>query len=189
MLGIKKLNDNELLSAIKKGDKNALLQLYKDNFVMIKNYVVNNSGKPEDAEDVLQDACIVVWEKVSKGQFELSAKLSTFVFSVCKNLWLKKINKNERITPLYNSNTENMSENQTSFSNENLNIVQEMIQTLGEKCRQILILFYFDGLDMVKIANQLNYNNADTAKAKKHQCFKQLQENFLRKYNKNDFEI
>ncbi len=187
MLGTKKLNDVQLIEAIKKGDRNALIQLYRDNYLSMKNYVLNNNGRQDDAEDVLQDACIVVWEKTQNGEFILTSKLSTFVFSVSKNLWLKKLNKQSKNMPIDDMNHEKMSDKNTSFDKEKLHHVKEMIQTLGEKCQSILTYFYFDGLDMSTIANILNYNNADTAKAKKHQCFKQLQESFLAKYDKTDF--
>ena len=47
-------------------------------------------------------------------------------------------------------------------------------------------MFYFEGFDMNTIAQKLQYNNADTVKAKKHQCFKQLQEYVTGSYNKQD---
>ncbi len=187
MLGTKKLNDEQLIDAIKKGDRNALLQLYRDNYITVRNYIINNNGKHEDAEDILQDATIVIWEKIQKGNLILTAKLSTFVFAICKNLWLKKLNKLSKQVDIDVVNTENLSEKQEHFSKENLNIVVEMLGQLGDKCKDLLTYFYFDGLDMTKIANLLNYNNADTVKAKKHQCFKHLQELFVNQYNKTDF--
>jgi DNA-directed RNA polymerase specialized sigma24 family protein len=57
VLGRKKRNDLELIEAIKSGDRNALIQLYKDNFMSIRTYVINNNGNNDDAEDILQDVC------------------------------------------------------------------------------------------------------------------------------------
>jgi DNA-directed RNA polymerase specialized sigma24 family protein len=68
-----------------------------------------------------------------------------------------------------------------------IRLVSEMVEQLGEACRKILTLFYFDGLDMTRIAELMKYANADTAKAKKHQCFKKLQSEFKEKYRKSDF--
>jgi RNA polymerase sigma factor (sigma-70 family) len=187
VLGRKKRNDLELIEAIKSGDRNALIQLYKDNFMSIRTYVINNSGTNDDAEDILQDATIVVWEKVKNSEFVLQSKLTTYVFAICKNLWLKRLNKNSRMSVLDDSFSENLTEDSQPFMNQNHQIVMKMMDTLGEKCRDILHLFYFESLDMASIAKQLNYNNADTVKAKKHQCFKQLQAEFLMQYKKSDF--
>ena len=66
MLGRKKLNDEQLIVAIRNGDKDAVVQLYKDNIMAIRNYILKNSGNSDDAEDILQDACVAVWEKIKR---------------------------------------------------------------------------------------------------------------------------
>ena len=187
MLGNNRLNDEQLVSAIRGGDKKAMVQLYKDNYVSVRNYVLKNNGNSDDAEDILQDACIAVWEKIQDGSLELKAKLSTFIFAICRNLWLKRLNKMGRHVQIDGIKTENMSEKHDDFHLQDRKLVVQMMNQLGEKCREILNLFYFEGFDMSEIAERLNYNNADTVKAKKHQCFKQLQEQFLKQYKKQDF--
>lgn len=182
-----RLNDEQLVSAIKSGDQQALLQLYKDNFMAVRNHILKNNGKMEDVEDILQDATIVVWEKIKNNTLELNAKLSTFVFAIARNLWLKRLKKMGRIVNMADSVSENLTDSTDNLNVQDTRIVVEMMGQLGEKCQKILTLFYFEGKDMGAIAEELAYNNADTAKAKKHQCFKQLQELFLNRFNKNDF--
>jgi len=187
VLGKKRLNDRQLLEAIKQGDKDALVQLYKDSYISVRNYVLKNNGTADDAEDILQDAAIVIWEKIRSETLELKARISTIMFAIAKNLWLKRLGKLSRQVGIDGINTEKMSESDDGFHAHDRKLVVEMMQQLGDKCRELLTLFYYEGLDMVKIAERLNYNNADTAKAKKHQCFKHLQEQFLNRYKKQDF--
>jgi RNA polymerase sigma factor (sigma-70 family) len=184
---IKRLNDEQLVIAIKHGDKDAMVQLYKDNYAAVRNYILKNNGNTDDAEDILQDAVIAVWEKIQQGSLELKAKLSTFVFAISKNLWLKRLGKLGRQVNMDGIKTENLSEKNEGMYEEDRKIVVSMMNLLGAKCREILSLFYFEGYDMTTIAEKLDYNNADTVKAKKHQCFKQLQEQFLKVYKKQDF--
>ncbi|HEY1045703.1 MAG TPA: RNA polymerase sigma factor [Bacteroidia bacterium] len=184
---LKKLNDEQLVLAVRRGDRQALLQLYSDNYVTIKNYIIKNSGRPEDADDILQDACVAVWEKIVNNELELKAKLSTFVFAICRNLWLKKLNRQGKQVNLDDTHTENLADTPDRFNKQDLDLVVKMMDKMGEKCRQILNYFYFEGRDMNDIAELMDYSNADTAKAKKHQCFKQLQELFLNTYSKQDF--
>ncbi len=186
MLGKKKLNDEQLIVAIRNGDKDAVVQLYKDNYMAIRNYILKNSGNKDDAEDILQDACVAVWEKIKNNELELKARLSTFVFAISRNLWLKRLNKLGRQSHIDDIHTENMAVVEDSFASENRKIVMKMMDKLGTNCKELLLLFYFEGFDMATIAQKLQYNNADTAKAKKHQCFKQLQEHVLNGYNKQD---
>ena len=187
MLGSKKLNDQQLVDAIKNGDKDAMVQLYKDNGSSIRNYVLKNNGNSDDAEDVLQDTCIALWEKIQNNQIELRAKLSTLAFAIARNQWLKRLNKLSKSVQIDGINTEKMSAHTDSFQFDDKKKVQEVLGLIGEKCKELLTLFYFDGFDMNTIAEKMNYNNADTVKAKKHQCFKSLQEQFLKKYSRQDF--
>lgn len=183
----KQLTDEQLVSAIQRGDQNALLQLYRDNFMAVRNHILKNNGKMEDVEDVLQDATIAVWEKIRNNSLQLNAKLSTYVFAVARNQWLKKLNKMSRMVQMNDIHTEKLTDNTDNLEVRDIHLVRQVMEHLGDKCRKILTLFYFDGLDMNSIAEELEYNSADTAKAKKHQCFKQLQELFLNRYNKHDF--
>lgn len=187
MLGKKRLNDQQLVNAIKIGDKEALVQLYKDNYISVRNHILKNNGNSDDAEDILQDACIAIWEKIQNNTLELKAKLSTLIFAISRNLWLKRLNKLSRHVQMDGINTEKMTESGDEFQSHDKKLVVEMMNQLGDKCRELLSYFYFDGLDMNTIAEKMNYNNSDTVKAKKHQCFKHLQEQFLSKYKRQDF--
>lgn len=184
---LKRLNDKQLTEAIRQGDKDALVQLYKDNYTSVRNYVLKNNGTHDDAEDVMQDAAIAVWEKIRNDSLELRARLSTIVFAIAKNQWLKRLNRLGKQVGMDGSGSEKMSENTDDMDIRDKKLVVEMMKTLGDKCRELLTYFYFDGYPMQTIAELMQYNNADTVKAKKHQCFKQLQDQFLKSYKQEDF--
>src|SRR5688500_12714660 len=96
MWGKREWNDDTLVTEIRKGNKEALVHLYEGNYASIKSYILKNSGSTDDVEDVLQDAVIAVWQKVARPDFELTAKLSTFLFAIARNIWLKALNKAKR---------------------------------------------------------------------------------------------
>lgn len=179
--------DRELLDRIQSGDKDVLVSIYKSNFSMIRSYVIKNQGRDEDAEDLLQDALIVLWQKVQKGNFELSSKLSTYLMAICKNLWLKRLHKlqkmdgEDKILPHLHVCADNFSEI-SDFKH-----LQKALDEIGETCKQLLLLFYFDGNDMEQIARKMQFANADTAKAKKYQCFKKLETLIKSRFTKSDF--
>ena len=183
------LNDQQLVNAIKHGQQDAMIQIYKDNYPSVRAYVLKNNGRLEDVDDILQETCIVIWEKIKRDELELKAKIKTIAFAIARNLWLKRLNKNSRIQSIETTktNSEKMSVNSDSMHALDLKIVGQLLDLLGDKCKAILSLFYYDGQDMQSIANILGYNNADTVKAKKHQCFKQLQTQFLSRYKRSDF--
>ena len=186
MFGKRKWSDDELVKAIKSGDQQALVQLYEANYGSVRNLVLKNNGGGEDVEDVLQEAVITFWQNAGKTDFQLTAKISTYIYAIAKNVWLKSLNKGKRLEPMqeHHENRAVASDNYSGIDNK---LVRNYLNQLGDTCRTLLMLFYFDGLDMTAIAERLNFANADTAKAKKYQCFKRLESLVKSHHHKSDF--
>src|SRR3712207_5836847 len=53
-----------LLHGLAKQDRKAVETIYKENFSLIQNLVINNHGSAEDAKDIFQEAMIVLYQKV-----------------------------------------------------------------------------------------------------------------------------
>jgi len=87
-----------LLKGLAGEDKQAIEQIYRDNYNMIKNLVINNNGTIDDAADIFQEAMIVLFEKAKLEDFELHCQIKTFIYSVSRRIWLKKLQKQARYT-------------------------------------------------------------------------------------------
>ena len=62
------------------------------------------------------------------------------------------------------------------IDDERAEAVRSALETLGEPCRTLLLLFYWEELSMEDIARRLGFANAATAKSKKYQCKKSLKD-------------
>ena len=187
MLQSNPLDKNSLvLEKIKAGDKAALLDLYESNLTMVSNHILKNNGSRDEAKDILHDSLIVLWNNIRKPDFKLTSKPSTYIMAVSKNLWLKKLSKAKRESSK-DITTLNVSDHPLSVHQIDVKKAMLALDEIGDTCKQILSKFYFDGFSMKEIASQMNYANADTAKAKKHQCFKRLSEIIKSRYNLADF--
>jgi len=181
-------NSTELiLNRLKQGDRDVLVELYKENEAMIVKYIREQNGRSEDAEDLLQEALIVLWKNAKNTEFTLTAKPSTYIYAIVKNLWLKQVDKNKRISPEENINPQLHATSQDTDSKMDLAIVRKMLNQMGETCRQVLLMFYYDGFDMQTIAKANNFSNADVAKSKKHQCLKELEKQVKSQFSSTDF--
>ena len=177
------MKDSEVLDKIARGDESALEFLYKKYYRMMTKLVISNSGTEEEARDVYQDALIVFWEKARKGNLVMTSKISTFIYSICLNLWRKELDRKSRL-----SNEEK--ENSVFIEiekQERIRVIHESLDELGDTCKKILMYYYFDGLSMNDIAEKLGYANTDTAKTKKYKCKKRLDELIKAKYTAGDF--
>jgi DNA-directed RNA polymerase specialized sigma24 family protein len=64
------LNDDlKLLDALRNGNDQALAELFHKNRRSITSLVLKNHGSEDDAEDILQEALVVLWEKIQSGSF------------------------------------------------------------------------------------------------------------------------
>jgi RNA polymerase sigma factor (sigma-70 family) len=177
------MKDSEVLARIAKGDESALDFLYKKYYRMMTKLVISNSGTEDEARDVYQDALIVFWEKARSGKLVMTSKISTFIYSICLNLWRKELERKSRLS---NEEKDDV-EYQDMESEERDRIIRDCINELGDTCRRILMYYYFDGLSMNDIAEKLGYANTDTAKTKKYKCKKRLDELVKSKYTASDF--
>lgn len=148
------------------------------------SYVTRNNGTADDAEDMLQDALIVLWERIRTGRFEHNAQLSTFIYATVKHRWTRELARKKRELRTTEEidlvATEDPSNTDELIESEEVKEIQDAINRLGEPCRKLLILYYWEELSMEEIARRLGFANAETAKSKKYQCKEQLKK-FLKR--------
>jgi DNA-directed RNA polymerase specialized sigma24 family protein len=92
--------DQTLLERLQQKDEKAIYEVYRKYFPTVENYIILNSGSSPDADDVFQDAMLILLDKVKNKDFVLSSSVKTFLFAICKNLWLKKLSRATRFTAL-----------------------------------------------------------------------------------------
>src|SRR4030095_3052632 len=89
-------NEIALLEGLARNDRQAAEALYRQHYSMIQSMVIHNNGTTDDARDIFQEAMIVLYEKSRSGSFELNCQLKTYVYSVCRRLWLKKLGQRQK---------------------------------------------------------------------------------------------
>lgn len=177
------MKDEVIIEKIKKGDQGAVEYLYTKHFNMMLRMVQKNNGTEDEAKDIYQDALIVFWEKVASGNFILTSKISTYLFSVCNNLWKKELVRKRRLT----SDEKDIPTYTDMFQKEQIKAIHDCIEQLSETCQKVLNLYYFDRVSMAEIAKKLDFSSADTAKTKKYKCKKELDKLVLSIYKASDF--
>jgi RNA polymerase sigma factor (sigma-70 family) len=171
--------DAKILDLIRKGNDEGLVMLYEANRKPIRAFISRNNGTGDDAEDLLQEALVVLWERVRANRFEYKARLTTFIYATVKNMWLRRLARMRRETPAdieeQTGRIEAASALDIMIESEEARIVHEALGKLGEPCKTLLVLFYWEERTMEEIAAIMKFANADTAKSKKYQCKKALQ--------------
>lgn len=173
--------DQAIFQRIVEGDEKALAWVYKKYYKLITKMVISNSGSLEEGLDVYQEGLVVLWQKARSGKLQLTSRLSTYLYGICQNIWYKELNRRKRME---HSEEEAEAPDDTD-EKERQKLVEMCLDKLGERCKKILMLYYFDGVSMQQIATELNLATTDTAKTQKYKCMKRLEE--MIKDNKNIF--
>ncbi|MFQ5638378.1 MAG: RNA polymerase sigma factor [bacterium] len=175
--------EKEFINRIKSNDRTVLGELFVRYEKMVMSYITQHGGNAADAEDMLQEAIIVLWQNVCSGNFKLTSKLSTYLLAVAKNKWMAEKRKRSKIQNGGLSDT-TPDDSPTSLemvvNKENTGFLQQAMDTLKPVCKKLLLLFYFEERSLQDISKILGFANADVAKSKKYQCKRAL-ENILRR--------
>lgn len=175
-------NEQKLLEGLAKNDRKAIETIYKQHFGMVQSLILNNSGYADDARDIFQEAMIVLYQKARSGTFELNSQLKTYLYSVCRRLWLKRLSQMQRISPEVDNLEETIPVEEELERHEQRNrdflVMEQAMNNLGEPCKSLLEAYYIEKKSMVEIAGDFGYTNADNAKNQKYKCLMRLKKIF-----------
>jgi RNA polymerase sigma factor (sigma-70 family) len=186
---IQTFSDNDLLNLIRKSSSN-LDVLYRQHKDYCLNFMYKINQEHEFNLDIYHDAVITFYEKICTTDFNLTCSIQTYLNSICRNQLLSKHKKSKLHISLneeYDENIKDWIEDDSREISENkLNATVtslEKLKALGGNCYEILKRFYYDNHSMSKIAEDLNYTNADNVKNQKARCQKRLTEEAIKLFN------
>jgi len=142
----------------------------------VKQYIKANSGTAADAEDILQDALVILYKKVNSGDFVLTSSLKTYVLAIVKNCWLQQLRQQKKMPA---GEIVNDIPSAEATEEPALRLADTAFNLLGEKCKQLLILFYFKKKSFKAIASALGFSDEKVAKNQKYRCIQKAKENYL----------
>ena len=181
------LNEQLLLKGLANNESKAVKTIYKDNFNMVQAFIINNNGSYDDARDIFQEAMIALYEKAQSESFVLTCKINTYVYSVCRRLWLKRLQQLGRYSNQIDGFEETVSVEEDLEIHEKRNaefaIMDRALNSLGEPCKSLLEGYYLKKMDMQTLAKDFGYTNADNAKNQKYKCLMRLKKLFFAQYN------
>ncbi len=189
-MGNKIWSDKALIEAIGSGDRaarnGALKSLYMDDVVnaTIARMISDYNGR-QDPDDVLQDAIILMDEKIRSSQFRGESKVRSFLIGICKNIIRNGMRNAEKVVfkeELVESNSEFevspedqlLVQERSEHEQKRDQILYELLGKLTARCRDVLNLYYFKSYSMAQIADEKGLSSAAQAKKDAFDCRKML---------------
>lgn len=175
------MSDTEILEMIRQGrDQRAFEKLYA-HFPKVRRLVRANSGSGNDAKDVFQDALIIFHRKARTADFVLTCSVSTYLFSIARNLWREELRRRNRSMSRWD--VEDMPEEEADLSSllareGDYTTAERALRSLGDKCLEVLKRFYIAKESLVDIARALGFAGEGAAKTRKYKCLEEARKRF-----------
>ena len=147
----------------------------------------------EDLEEVYNDGCLVLWEKMMDREFELMDKsMVGYLMRVCRNIgmhYLRKVNEDSESLDRILERGFGVSDDDECGIGEMFDVMDErenederfeklerVWSMLKEVDRMILESYYVDGCKMEEIAKRIGYKNGNSVKSKKKKVLMRIKE-------------
>lgn len=185
-----KYNDRELnVFASKEGPK-------------VLNFLRNRFGiEEDDCKDIFQESFIILYTNIQNGKLhEMTASLSTYFMSICKNKALEFLRGSSRSVNVDSEmslslmdgeiKTEKieallaLDEGDSALEAQKEELVQSIVKDLPSPCNELLWGFYRDNLSMKSLAEMFNYSSESSVKVTKHRCCEKFRARYNELYNK-----
>jgi RNA polymerase sigma factor (sigma-70 family) len=172
---MKKFSDEDIIRGLRKRDNEVIQFIYGENFKGVSNLIINNSGSDDDAEDVFQESLIVLFKRLrDEPNFELNSTFSTYLYSICRLIWLKKLREGKKldVTELNHEMEESIEfEEPLPVQDKDLRmaVYQRNLLLIPEDCQKILVLTGQD-ISAKEIAEKLGFRSDAYVRKRRHFC-------------------
>ena len=174
-------SDHILILKIRSGkrreENEALRQIREDSFDMIAKWICLNNGTRSDAKDIFQEVCINLVEKIRNNKYQHKAKLTTYNFTVAKNLWYKKLRSRKPgidLDPFDHSIKSQIDIEYELMLSDCNTTLYKYIKQLSQREQDVIRLYYFEGKRMAEIADIVGFKSEQVAKNEKCKAMKKL---------------
>ena len=177
---------DEIISGIAERRNNVIKYVFKTCYDSVRKLILMNRGTDEDARDIFQEALFIIYQKIVLQKFQIQCHFSTYIYSVCKFLWIRELSKQKK----YEDLTDEIPDlNNSGSLNQKNELTEQKLFTrhfneLCDDCKQVLNM-HFRKVSMEEICKVMGYKNIQIAKSKKYKCKKNL---LTRIYNDPEYQ-
>lgn len=163
-------------SEVQKNLARELTLLYR-KWPVIRNYLKSIGCDNTSAEDIFQEALLIYSRKKEDPNFVLAVEPIFYVRNTCKLLWYNQARKeNKHISVSIETDLAEKDQNDWLEKELKIRTIETVLTKLGEKCQDLLALFYGQGWSMEDIAKKIGLRSDKVAKAQKYRCLQKAKD-------------
>ncbi len=153
-------DEEQRQATLVRGELDEFKNIYVTCYYPIQSMILKMGGTKDNAQDIFQEALIVLLLKLRNSTFILTSSICTYLYSVARNLWLKKIGKLPASTSLDDyllelPQEESLSERELLRKDKNQEILMRYVNELEKPKRTLIEWRYFEKLPYKEICDKL----------------------------------
>lgn len=177
-------SDEAIIEGLRLRSDYIIKYIYQELFPTILFMVTKNNGSEEDAEDIFQDSLIIIFKKIKADELELSCSFRTYIYSVCRNLWLQKLGRRKQFSREFGEVENYITLSEVAINERNheelekFRLYQEHFLSLNGDCQKVLSLF-MNKVSLRDIALEMGFKTEKYAKTRKYLCKEELKKRII----------
>jgi len=174
------LPDEAILDGILSANLNdVIFYIYRQYADYIVFNVAAMGGGLQDGEDIFQETVVTFIDLVQRRKFRGDSSIKTFLTSIAKHIWLNELKRRKSINHRESrfGTERDQVDNELFDSYEDQEIKEQfltLLSQLGDSCRQVLTLFYYENLTFAEIMEKMGYESEQVVRNKKYKCLREL---------------
>ncbi len=155
-----KEDDARLLELIALGDHEAFSTLVKRHTARFYRTAYRFVGQRGEAEDIVHDAFIKIWEKPTLWQQDKNASFTTWFYRIVVNLCLDTIKKKRplQLVDGHQIEDDRLTNEEMLLEGEKQDLLEKEIKLLPDRQRTALNLCFYEGLSNQEAATVMGLN-------------------------------
>jgi len=170
------MKDQKIIQHIRDGNHDEPIKFLYKEYSKVRLLILASGGNKSEARETFHDALILLIEKVSDPSFELTSKISTYLYGINRLLWKNQLRKQQKDRELEWADTMILTNEDIGFHEEQesrIKALEEVLTRITERCREIFKRFYFRKESMTEIATAMGFSSVNSTKTQKYKCIEQ----------------
>ncbi len=144
------MSDEEAIKLIKANNTSGFDFLYDKYSRLMYSYMYRMIGNGSEVEDLTSEVFFKIYKNIKK--YRESGKFKSFIYRIAHNTAIDYLRRKKEVIS-YDDTIEIPVENEVLFSNEEKNTLMIGLNNLKQSDREILIMFYYDQLQIKEISS------------------------------------
>ncbi|RMF23517.1 MAG: sigma-70 family RNA polymerase sigma factor [Bacteroidetes bacterium] len=172
--------DSTYMEALCRGDSGLLRELYARFAPQVRSWVLRNNGSSDDAQDLLQEALMAVYDRYCVGEGTFSGSFGGLLFTICRRRWYDRLAEKKRAQDVRKEDLYGQEDEAPAVeaaeealeAHRRMERLEAAFQQLSEQCQRLLRRFAEGAKDPDALAAELGIPSANAVYQAKHRCLK-----------------